>query len=212
MAELNSLGHSVNILDRVHDVLRQMMLLRGYGKLVHAIRPPNAEPVIIAHRTTAPTCTAREKEIYIFITTDSKLGIEQIRRYHKVAVHSKISHIIIIHGNGGATPPTNAQIAVLQSNGLYIETFKMSALSFYPVMTTYTVLGEFANPDTDDNNSLQQTEHVTEKPSVDKCKKMPWNDIQRRFHDWPVGTVVQRPRQRGNLCEDYCIRIVMAPE
>ncbi len=196
--ELNSLGHSVNEIDRVHMVLSKMMALRGYEKLVHTVKPPSAEPVIIAHRTQEGRCTAREKEIYIFITTEPKLGIDHVRKFQKVALAAKIDHIILVHGNGGITPSTTTKIAALQANGLYVETFKMSALAFYPVLTPYTILDGSSG-----NDNVQ--------PAPDKCQTMEWDDIQRRFHDWPVDTVVRRPRQRGNLCEDYCIRIVKGP-
>ena len=193
--ELDYLGHSVSPIDAVHKTLREMMHLRGYDKLSDSVRPPTAEPVIIATRTREGLCTAREKEIYIFISNEAKLVIDHVRRYYKVASHAKISHILLIHGNGGITPSTNQEIARLQTKGLYIETFSIKRLVFNPVMTQYEII----------NNT--ETENVV----PDECEELPWSDIQRRFHDWPVGTIVKRRRQRGNLCEDYVIRIVRGP-
>jgi hypothetical protein len=194
--ELNYLGHSVSPIDAVHKTLRQMMQLRGYDKLTEALKPPTAEPVIIASKTRKETiCTAREKEIYIFISHDPKLVIEHVRRYYKVAAHAKICHILLIHGNGGITPSTNQEIARLQTKGMYIETFSIKRLVFNPVMTPYEVI------------NITETEKIL----AEECEEIPWTDIQRRFHDWPAGTIVKRHRQRGNLCEDYVLRIVRGP-
>jgi hypothetical protein len=190
--ELNYLGHSVSPIDAVHKTLREMMHLRGYDKLTDSVRPPTAEPVIIATKTRDGLATAREKEIYIFISNEAKLVIDHVRRYHKVASHAKISHIILIHGNSGITPSTNQEIARLQTKGMYIETFSIKRLVFNPVMTHYTVIN-------------------SETVVPEECQQMPWIDIQRRFHDWPVGTIVKRDRQRGNSCEDYVIRVVRGP-
>lgn len=190
--ELNYLGQSVSPMDAVHKTLREMMQLRGYDRLAEAVRPPTAEPVIIATRTREGLCTAREKEIYIFISEESKLVIDHVRRYHKVAAHAKISHILLIHGNGGITSSTNQEIARLQNKGIYIETFSIQRLVFNPATTPYEVMSEDA-------------------VLPDECGEMAWTDIQRRFHDWPPGTVVKRKRQRGNLCEDYVLRRVRGP-
>lgn len=166
---------------------------------------------------TQKKTTARDDNIYVwpvFCQTGlvSKMGVNHVRSIasavgYMLSVDMAVNHILIVHGSAannpnGVTPAATTELMRLFNNNpaaligkvglkqVYYETFSYKQFLMNPIMWPYEVVSA---------------------PASGNMNYMLWTDVQRRWHDWPPGTVVSRSRQRGSLCEDTSVRIVREP-
>lgn len=162
--------------------------------------------------------TARDDKIYVFPVfcqtgLNYKMGVNHVRSIanaveYMITTGTAVNHILIIHGSAtnspnGLTPAAAGELMKIFNNNpiatttakqglkqVYYETFSYKQFQFNPIMWTYEVVSA---------------------PATGTMNYMLWSDAQRKFHDWPPGTIVSRARQRGSLCEDTSVRIVREP-
>lgn len=181
-----------------------------------------------------PPCTARHQFIYVFVQiadetsaaasslkkhqqrhqhhhrlatppaaaaiSTAKLGIDSIRAIEKYCLLQQhpVEHVIVVHGSGGVTPfaMQNIQPFKLGNRTVYFELFPAKQLLINIAIYDYQIIS-------DDDPRMEAW-----LGNSGEVNYILWSDPQRRYYDWPAGTVVQRSRQRGTLCEDRSIRIV----
>lgn len=194
-------------------VIVEMMCDRGYtgGVKVLFDCEGSSGPLLVFHLGPDTATTKKSPSVCVVplcdeTGPDGKFGIDSIRfiaTLNVVVDAEPISHYIVIHGNGGITPVATQMIAEINfqpeqqqqqppaTKKKYIETFALKSLMFNLAR-------------------LYKYEEVVDYAPADKesLSYMQWDDPQRRYYDWPAGTVVRRWKQRGTLAQDYTYRLV----
>ncbi len=174
----------------------EMMKDRGYDIPQEKTISNYLTPILVA-------CNDVE-ECYIFFSADTKLGVQEFRKFQAVLEHNEIRHCIIV-SNLGATSFTSSILQKMDSAELEVELFPYKYLVRNP--TRHILYRHHRALSEEEKGDLLGKTHST----AGQLKKLFRDDRICQYFNFPLGTVVETSRCYGSTGPYKSYRIVENP-
>ena len=188
---------SMSILSCVKKTVQQMMTSRGYTSPVEK----NFENGKCNVETAIWSCSNDVEECYIFFCVESKLGVQEFRKFQVILEENDIGHCIIV-SNQGATSFTSSLLQSMDSHELEVELFPHKYLVRNP--TLHALYNQQRAVTAEEKSVIMAKYHAT----GDQIPILYTDDRICQYFNYHVGDVVETTRCYGSVGPYITYRIV----
>lgn len=172
----------------------EMMMDRGYQRPYEKTITNFPTPILVA-------CNDVE-ECYIFFGADSKLGVQEFRKFQTILEQNNIRHSIIV-SNLGATSFTSSILQKMDSAESEVELFPYRYLVRNP--TRHSLYRPHRALSEEEKQQFLHKMHCSDSTQL---KKLFRDDRICQYFNFPIGTIVETSRCYGSTGPYKSYRIV----